>query len=432
MLASLLNTIPGDLDYEIILIDDGSTDGTREWLSGINNQNISVIFNENNLGYARSNNKAINVAQGNILGLLNNDLILLDGWLEPMLQALYNSHLATGIVGNIQHRVIDHAIDHTGINVSHLATLHHIHESPNNDEIFTRRFAITGACCLLFKQDFLAVGGFDEQYINGGEDVDLCLKLSAMLNKHAYTANSSNVMHHVSLSRDPDSSNNEKNSQRLFSKWHPVILQEVKNAWMKILSSPNDEDLKILSQFNLNKSCHKTPHAISLMLAKSIMGRQEAWWKQLIDGEYLELINPIEKVDGFYCDTIHPFACILNKAWLTVTKGVICRNISISGEIIPLNNLDQSLFNELVINIAINGIQASCLTKLSIGQFNLRIDNPVFSKNCPSVISISIDFKSTRSIPESFLRSIRFVSVSMDEYKVLELSGKLSTSTPVN
>lgn len=432
MLASLLNTIPGDLDYEIILIDDGSTDGTREWLSGINNRNIIVVFNDNNLGYARSNNKAINVAQGNILGLLNNDLILLDGWLEPMLQVLYNSHLATGIVGNIQHRVIDHVIDHVGINVSHLATLYHIHELPNNDEIFSRRFAVTGACCLLFKRDFLAVGGFDEQYINGGEDVDVCLKLSAMLNKHAYIANSSYVMHHVSLSRDPDSSNNEKNSQRLFSKWHPVILEEVKNAWMKILSSPNDEDLKILSQFNLNNSFHKTPHAISLMLAKNVMDRQEAWWKQLIDREYPEIVNSIERVDGFYWDNVHRFAYIRTKAWLTVAKGVICRNVSISGKIIHLNNSDHSLFNELVISITINGIQKIFLTKLSVGQFNLRIDNPVFSKNCPSVISISIDFKSTRSIPESFLRSIRFVSVSMDEYKVLELSGKLSTSTPVN
>jgi hypothetical protein len=46
LLESLLNTIPVDLNYEIILIDDGSTDGALEWLHGLDSQNIHVIFND--------------------------------------------------------------------------------------------------------------------------------------------------------------------------------------------------------------------------------------------------------------------------------------------------------------------------------------------------------------------------------------------------
>ncbi len=98
MLESLLSIIPVDLNYEIILIDDGSTDGTLEWLHGLDSQNIHVIFNDSNLGFAKSNNKAVNIAKGEILGLLNNDLIMQDGWLEPMLHVLCHSSLDAGML----------------------------------------------------------------------------------------------------------------------------------------------------------------------------------------------------------------------------------------------------------------------------------------------------------------------------------------------
>ena len=88
MLASLQATLPGRLKHEIVFIDDGSTDGTREWLRTLRGPEFNVLLNERNLGYAASNNRAANVARGEFLALLNNDLILQPGWLEPMLAAL--------------------------------------------------------------------------------------------------------------------------------------------------------------------------------------------------------------------------------------------------------------------------------------------------------------------------------------------------------
>ena len=86
MLASLEATLPRALAVEIILIDDGSTDGTRTWLSTLDPARYRVLLNERNLGYAAANNRAVAVARGKFLALLNSDLELTPGWLEPMLE----------------------------------------------------------------------------------------------------------------------------------------------------------------------------------------------------------------------------------------------------------------------------------------------------------------------------------------------------------
>ncbi|MCK4494250.1 MAG: glycosyltransferase, partial [Methylococcales bacterium] len=157
MLASLLATLPRHLSYEIILIDDASTDETQVWMRQLTHKNIRLIFNTINCGYAKSNNKAVKMAKGNILCLLNNDLILCTGWLEPMLDILLNPNLKAGIIGNIQYKVVDNSLNHAGIQLNHLAKIEHINYLSSTSPLFKRTFAVTGACSVLFRKDFIKV-----------------------------------------------------------------------------------------------------------------------------------------------------------------------------------------------------------------------------------------------------------------------------------
>jgi GT2 family glycosyltransferase len=318
MLASLLATLPHPLNYEVVLIDDGSTDDTQRWMRQLETKNIHFIFNKINCGYAKSNNKAVRMAKGKILCLLNNDLILLAGWLEPMIDILYNPILNAGVVGNIHYKVIDNSLDHAGIEVNHLAKIEHIKYLSSTALLFNRTFAVTGACLLLFREDFIRAGGFDEQFENGCEDVDLCLKLRQQ-HKFSYVANTSTIKHHISLTRNVTSHVNEKNTQLLFSKWQSVIFQELNKIWLDLLCHPDENNAAQLVDFNLKDICYQKPQLASFMLANSVLQREETRWRENFNPNNRTYHKKmILKKVGFHWDSNHPAVFIEGKAWITL------------------------------------------------------------------------------------------------------------------
>jgi len=69
--------------YEIIVVDNGSLDGTREYLAS---QDARVITNAVNLGCAKAWNQGVLASRGQIIGILNNDIVVTPGWLENLIQ----------------------------------------------------------------------------------------------------------------------------------------------------------------------------------------------------------------------------------------------------------------------------------------------------------------------------------------------------------
>lgn len=280
MLATLLRTLPKGLDFEAILIDDASTDGTAAWLRQLRVKRVRVMVNKANLGFAKTNNKAIAAARGQILGLLNNDLVLTPGWLEPMLAVLQAPRLNAGLVGNVQRRVADNAIDHAGVHVGADGKLAHLQTLPESPMPYQRVWAATGACCLVRKSDFDALGGFDEGFVNGGEDVDLCMRLR-QAGKHIYVALQSQVGHHVSLSRGRVSVQNEINSRRLQAKWRPELKREVVRLWAAALNNHGVAQLPV--DGTLLPAFVATPRRAAGVLAENMLLREECRWQRMLD-----------------------------------------------------------------------------------------------------------------------------------------------------
>jgi GT2 family glycosyltransferase len=275
MLDSLLHTLRGRNDVEVILIDDASNDGTGEWLSAVSDARVRAFHNEANLGYARSNNRAAAHARGHVLVLANNDLLFEDGWLQPMLDLLLDGSLHAGIVGNVQRRISDGTIDHCGVDISYEGQLDHIRELPSGAAVpSVRSFAVTAACCAIRREEFAALGGFDESYVNGCEDMDLCLRL-AQRGLGSYVAPQSVVGHHVSLSRGTRDLQQVRNSQLLFRNWRDPLHRRLCERWLELWrtgrAAPPLEGLSDAAGL-----CGGVPDAeLAELLATSILDRNE-------------------------------------------------------------------------------------------------------------------------------------------------------------
>ncbi|WP_158594197.1 glycosyltransferase family 2 protein [Cohnella faecalis] len=75
--------------YETIVVDNGSSDGTTDFLRS--QPDVKAIFNSENKGFAKGCNQGWEVSSGDCVLFLNNDTIVTPGWLEAMLEVLGGS-----------------------------------------------------------------------------------------------------------------------------------------------------------------------------------------------------------------------------------------------------------------------------------------------------------------------------------------------------
>jgi GT2 family glycosyltransferase len=290
MLASLQASLPEKLDYEIVLTDDASTDGTADWLKSLCDPRIKVLISETNRGYAANNNAGVRLARGELLGLLNNDLLFAPGWLEPMLAVLLSPQLKAGLVGNVQYRLADGAVDHVWINLSPQGQFQHIRKLPNKPHV--KALAVTGACIILRKSDFETVGGFDETFVNGAEDIDLCYKLRAM-GKSIQVATLSIVQHHISLSRKCNTVQDIRNSRYLFSRWGKEIRRDLANVWRHLLSI-DPRGYRPYISGELSSELVKSPNILASLIAKMMIVREQAEWSRRLQESPDSVSRPVE------------------------------------------------------------------------------------------------------------------------------------------
>ncbi len=165
---------------EVIVVDNHSTDTTctalAPTLTALFGKQGHVITHAENLGFAKACNAGAHKAKAPLLFFLNNDTVMTENCLPPLMQALErNQNL--GIVGPLL-LYPGNKIQHAGIAFSPTLELVHAHHLIPAASILAskQRFwqAITGAAMLMPAKIFKECEGFHEGYINGFEDLDLC------------------------------------------------------------------------------------------------------------------------------------------------------------------------------------------------------------------------------------------------------------------
>lgn len=160
--------------YEIIVIDNNSTDGTKEWIS--NESDLKVIINKENLGFTTACNQGIRIARGDIL-LLNNDVIVTPRWLDNLNKALYSAP-NIGAVGPVSNYVSNNQqIDVSYSNVYEMLKFADDYNISNN-KLWEYKIKLIGYCYLIKKEVIDKVGVLDERFTPGHyEDDDISIRI---------------------------------------------------------------------------------------------------------------------------------------------------------------------------------------------------------------------------------------------------------------
>lgn len=223
-LQALFETLPTETGCEIIVVNNASSDGTAAYLHGLG-EHVRVISNATNLGFAKACNQGAQSAQGKYLLFLNNDTVVQPGWLEPLLKAMQSGE--ADICGA---RLLypDGRCQHAGIAFDERGLGYHIFGGFPGDapEVTQRREmqAVTGACLMISKQLFAELEGFDEEFHNGFEDVDLCLRAGEYGKKILYLPES--VVIHYAEQTPGRKDHDIPNMQRFFKRWSGKLRQD--------------------------------------------------------------------------------------------------------------------------------------------------------------------------------------------------------------
>ena len=200
-------------NFEVIVVDNASSDGSLDYLKSLNTDfPLRIIENDENQSFSKANNDAVKTAEGEYVRSVGAKLIF----------PFYSYE-------NEKSFKIQHASDMFTNNKIDVFVPYNQHKPldpffPKAN--FTKKcISVTGACLLVKKSVYEELGGLDEGYFYGYEDVDFSLKLYEA-GYDVYYCSSALLFHHESFTRK-DWAYLQDNHDRLANKWYDFLSREM-------------------------------------------------------------------------------------------------------------------------------------------------------------------------------------------------------------
>lgn len=245
---------------EIIVVDNDSHEpDTLAYLKQIQMEGVSILRYPKAFNYAAINNWAVAQASGDIIGLINNDIAVIEPhWLKTLVTQLLRPQ-----VGAVGAKLLWHngMVQHGGVVVGTLGLAAHTGNNLNQDDagylhfnqVTREQSAVTAACLLVRKADYQALGGLDaDKFPVTFNDVDFCLRLRNTGKKIVWSADAV-LTHAESASRGkedkPDKQARARREQANFIKawqvhltadryYHPALANDYLNGPYGALACP--------------------------------------------------------------------------------------------------------------------------------------------------------------------------------------------------
>ena len=163
-------------EYELIVVDNASQDGSREWLG--NQPDVKLIKNSKNVGYTAACNQGIKLARGKFIALLHSDTVVTSGWLENLKKALTSSREVGAVScltnSRYNYQNIDVPYGNSLESMQNFAARFNISDRSK----WEKRSKLADFCLLLKSEVCRKIGVLDETFSPGFfEDDDYSLRM---------------------------------------------------------------------------------------------------------------------------------------------------------------------------------------------------------------------------------------------------------------
>ena len=176
-------------NYEIIVVDNASTDGSPDWVS-LNFPQVKLVKNDQNYGYAGGCNRGAGAADGEFVVFLNNDTVQDHHWLDGLVDFMnLNPNVAAvqpKILNFFEREKFDYAggaggwLDVLGFPFVRGRVFLEREADEGQYDKMRPIFWASGTAIMVRKYDFETAGGFDETFFAHQEEIDLCWRFHLM------------------------------------------------------------------------------------------------------------------------------------------------------------------------------------------------------------------------------------------------------------
>lgn len=214
---------------EIIIVDNGSTDGSQKFIKE-NYPKFILIENKKNYGFAEGNNIGFRASKGKYILFLNNDTVVTPNFLEPLVDDCENDSKIGCIQPQIRLLNEKNLLDEAGGYMSFTGFMYHYgyRKNYNLSKYNLKRdiFSAKGACIMLPKKALDRVGVFDKDFFIFFEESDLCFRLWLAGYKVVYEPRS--IMYHA-VGGDTTASDKYKFERRVYLIYRNTTCSYLKN-----------------------------------------------------------------------------------------------------------------------------------------------------------------------------------------------------------
>ncbi len=277
------NTTP----VELIVIDHASSDASlstiKRWESRLPIRTVALDKNDS---FSASSNRGARLAKAPFVLFLNNDIIWLQDALPSMLDTLQNRQI--GAVGLKLLKIEDSGnaspiaaaeVQHLGVRFTLVSGQYWPYETSPDSGLPEAQYnpqdvpIVTGAAMLCRREEFLALGGFDEGYFYGYEDVEFCLRISAQHGSRIVCRNDLVALHHHGYTRltgrEPSMIDHQLDNQTRLA--DQLGLWSKRAFWQSLLDADNLLSNEMLAiGFAVHHTDGKTQLAAALEMAERV------------------------------------------------------------------------------------------------------------------------------------------------------------------